>query len=221
MTLELPEGVRRGQVYDVVVQQVSGRPRAVLGAFQFTIPVSTKQLLLEPEIRKLSVLRHIALAIPAEDPWRLVFGRYVDGIADRVTGFGGNPDRIAPSPDGTGRDPVAERCARIGWLVAALLAPLVVVAGWHPVATYIPELLVLVALIAVAYVWYTQCAPSLRRWIVSGVVGLAFGSGILVVLWFLGFAAAFGPTVLVVALVALSVLVLLGLYERAFTLEGA
>jgi hypothetical protein len=107
MTLELPEGIVRGQVFNPVVHQVSGQPRAILGAFQFTIPVGDKADLLELETRKLSVLRHIARAIPIEEPWNAVFVRYLDQIADRVRAFGGDPDAVAPSPDGTGRDGAA------------------------------------------------------------------------------------------------------------------
>jgi hypothetical protein len=100
LTLELPDFVRRQQSFQVVVRQVSGRPRAVIGSFQLSIPVSDKSVLLRPEIRKLAVLRHIFQAIPADDPWSPVFVRYLDQIADRVRGFGGNPDEVPPSPDG-------------------------------------------------------------------------------------------------------------------------
>jgi hypothetical protein len=112
LTLELPEGVRRGQLFKVVVHQVSGRPRHILGTVQLNIPVSDKSVLLEPEIRHLSVLRHIALSIPQEDPWRSVFARYLDQIAGRVRGFGGDPDRVPPSSDGGdggGRDTTPKR----------------------------------------------------------------------------------------------------------------
>jgi hypothetical protein len=34
-----------------------------------------------------------------------VFRRYVGQIEDRVEGLGGHPERVAPSPDGTGSRP--------------------------------------------------------------------------------------------------------------------
>ena len=119
-TLELPEGVKRDQRFNLFFHQISGRPRSILGTFQMTIPVSTKSELLDPEIRKLSVLRHIALSIPPEDQWHAVFTRYLDQIADRVRGFGGDPDRVAPSRPAqvTTRRLTAERvdgCLLVSW----------------------------------------------------------------------------------------------------------
>nr|MDP9120443.1 LodA/GoxA family CTQ-dependent oxidase [Acidobacteriota bacterium] len=92
LTLELPEGVRREQVFRLVVHQMTGRPRRLLGAFQITIPVSDKRVMLDREVRKLSVLRHIAAGIEIDDPWHPIFVRYLDQIAGRVRGFGGDPD---------------------------------------------------------------------------------------------------------------------------------
>src|SRR5439155_8331897 len=79
--------------------------RRVLGAFQITIPVSTKAGLLDREERLLSVLRWIAEAIPSDNRWYPVFVRYLGQVGDRVTGLGGDPDQIVASPDGTGRLP--------------------------------------------------------------------------------------------------------------------
>ena len=76
------------------------RWRRVLGSFRLTIPVETKQELLAPEERLLSVLRWIEHAIPAGDRWHLVFRRYVDQTARRVSDMGGNPDLVKAHPDG-------------------------------------------------------------------------------------------------------------------------
>jgi hypothetical protein len=65
--------------------------------------VNTAAQLLPAETRKLSVLRHIANAIPASDRWHAVFERYLEQIADRVRGFGGDPDAVGPSPTGEGK----------------------------------------------------------------------------------------------------------------------
>jgi hypothetical protein len=100
MTLELPTSVRYGEVYTVSVHQVSGVTRGIVGAFQLTIPIRKAELMLRDEIRKLAVLRHIALAIPPGDRWSPVFVRYLAQIAARVRGLGGDPSRVKPSPDG-------------------------------------------------------------------------------------------------------------------------
>jgi hypothetical protein len=75
----------------------------VLGAFQLTIPVRAKEVLLLREERELSVLRWIAEAIPRRNRWHPVFHRYLSQIAGRVTAFGGDPTEILPSPTGEGR----------------------------------------------------------------------------------------------------------------------
>ena len=133
LSVDLPDRLRRGDVYTVVVRQVTnafgtlppppppppqiearrslaavGVPveiewRQVLGAFQLTIPVKTKDVLLVTEERDLSVLRWIAEAIPHHNRWYLVFRRYLELIAGRVKAFGGDPSQILPSPTGDGR----------------------------------------------------------------------------------------------------------------------
>ena len=76
--------------------------RKVLGAFQLTIPVHTKELLLDEEERTLSVLRWIAPAIPTANRGYRIFERYLSDIDGRVSGFGGDPTVITPSPTGSG-----------------------------------------------------------------------------------------------------------------------
>jgi hypothetical protein len=78
------------------------RWRRVVGSYQLTIPVRTKEVIVGAESRLLSVLRWILEAVPAGDRWYPVFSRYVSLIGDRVGGLGGNPDGIKPSPDGSG-----------------------------------------------------------------------------------------------------------------------
>jgi murein tripeptide amidase MpaA len=76
--------------------------RRVLGAFQITIPVKTKEILLEPEERLLSVLRYIFQGIPQHNRWYPVFQRYLQQIAGRVIDLGGDPGKILPSSTGDG-----------------------------------------------------------------------------------------------------------------------
>lgn len=77
--------------------------RRVLGAFQLTIPVKTKRVLLEREERLLSVFRWIAEAIPLSNRWHPVFVRFLEQLGQRVTAFGGDPTLILPSPTGEGK----------------------------------------------------------------------------------------------------------------------
>jgi hypothetical protein len=100
MSLTLPPGVRTGQLYRLSVEQYSGFTRKTLGAFQMTIPVRTDPEILPKEIRKLSVLRYIQQTIPVGNRWHSIFVRYLDQIAARVRGLGGDPNIVKPSPDG-------------------------------------------------------------------------------------------------------------------------
>ncbi len=134
LSVDLPDHLRRGNTYTVVVRQVTnafGRAvpppppppqiaarrraktaaavfpaeiewRRILGAFQLTIPVYTRESLLLREERDLSVLRWIAEAIPHHSRWYPVFLRYLELIAGRVRAFGGDPTHILPSPTGDG-----------------------------------------------------------------------------------------------------------------------
>jgi hypothetical protein len=218
-TLELPAGVRRGQWFHVTVHQISGPRRAVLGAFEIDVPVLGAAELLRPEIRQLSVLRHIARSLAVDDPWHAVFARYVSQSAARVRAFGGDPDGVAPSPDGSGRDEAAERCARRGWWVAALLALLVVVAGLHPLPGYVAELATAAGLAAVAVAW-AGCAPGRCRVLLAVLLGLGDGAGVLAALVLAGVAGAPGITVLAAAALAAGVVAAAGALAGCFRLSG-
>jgi len=100
MSLTLSPGVRTGQVYRLSVEQYSGVTRKTRGAFQMTIPVRTDPEILPKEIRKLSVLRYIQQSVPAGSRWYSIFVRYLDQIAGRIRGLGGDPGTVKPSPDG-------------------------------------------------------------------------------------------------------------------------
>ena len=150
LTIDLPDTVKKGQVYNIAVRQITSAAgagrigvnrdggnqpgktqparrrtaaaqaepaaqegtfatkggfidifwRRVLGKFQLTIPVSTKQELLAPEERRLSILRWIEKSIPAENRWYKPFGRYVDQTGERVRFMGGDPDKVKADPNG-------------------------------------------------------------------------------------------------------------------------
>jgi hypothetical protein len=92
LTITLPPSVKTGTTYRVSAHQISGVHRRVIGSFDMMIPVSQGHLLLPGAHRDLTVLREIGATIPAGDRWSPVFSRYLDVLADRVRGFGGNPD---------------------------------------------------------------------------------------------------------------------------------
>ncbi len=130
LSVQLPDTIHKGEQYTVIVRQLSDtfalppvvigirgeerdaatreqavnviRWRRVVGSYQLTIPVRTKEVIVDAESRLLSVLRWILDAVPAGDRWQPVFSRYVSLIGDRVGGLGGDPDHIKPSPDGAG-----------------------------------------------------------------------------------------------------------------------
>jgi hypothetical protein len=76
--------------------------RRIVGAFQLTIPVQTRQELLVREERLLSLLLWIAEAIPKNNRWEPVFVRYLEYVRGRVRGLGGDPGGITPSGSGDG-----------------------------------------------------------------------------------------------------------------------
>ncbi len=121
LTVDVPRSLRKGQVFNVLIRQATSaeaKPRDVgvtiqaavapklltwrriIGMFDLTIPVTTKQDLLAPEERLLAILRWIQLAIPSTSRWFPVFNRYLGQVAGRVAGFGGDPTKIIPSPTG-------------------------------------------------------------------------------------------------------------------------
>jgi hypothetical protein len=72
----------------------------VAGAFTFTINISTQQKLLLPEERLLAVLRWMLSVTPPNKRFYPVLKRYIGDVVGRVAGWGGNPEKIEPSPTG-------------------------------------------------------------------------------------------------------------------------
>lgn len=192
ISLQLPPDVKSGQVYSVTVQQFAGPPRRIIGAFQITIPVSTGARLLAKEIHNLSVLRHIGLSIPPTNRWHPIFVRYLEEIADRVRGLGFDPDAVAPSPGGDGGgilptpggagEPSNTVCdCRIHWILAAVIAPILVLMGVAPIGVSAPlAALGVVVLLAVACYWRWRCRPTACDLIAAvlsgfGVAGMVLG----------------------------------------------
>ena len=122
----MPDNVKYGQLFKVVVRQITDATnrlqkaanpdrlsaigttmqhefkwRRIIGSYQITIPVSSKEFMLKPEMIKLSVLKWILKSIPEGNRWFPVFNRYVKQISDRVSALGGDPTRVAASPSGS------------------------------------------------------------------------------------------------------------------------
>jgi hypothetical protein len=72
----------------------------VVGAFAFSINISTKDELLLSEERLLAVLRWMLTQTPTSRRFYPVLQRYIGIVVGRVSGFGGDPGKIGPSPVG-------------------------------------------------------------------------------------------------------------------------
>ena len=59
LTVVLPTGITVGQTYRVIAHQLSGRHRRIEGTFELFIPVATTAVIIDRDVRRLSVLRHI------------------------------------------------------------------------------------------------------------------------------------------------------------------
>src|SRR5215472_3308031 len=74
--------------------------RYVTGAFRVKIPVSKAPAILPQERDTLAIFKWRLLQTSPTSRWHPVLQRYVDLVAARVAGLGGDPGAIAPSPDG-------------------------------------------------------------------------------------------------------------------------
>ncbi|MGL5816777.1 MAG: galactose oxidase-like domain-containing protein [Phycicoccus sp.] len=101
--IELPDTVRSGERYRVSLHQVDGRTRRIIGSVELEIPVSKAALLLDREVRTLSLMRHIGSTIPTTSRWYPIFQRYLGFLGERVDGLGGDAVSVHPNPDGSGR----------------------------------------------------------------------------------------------------------------------
>jgi hypothetical protein len=216
LSLSLPEGVTKGVRFRVLVQQYSGVTGRIVGAFELLIPVSTADIMLPVEIRTLSVLRHIAEAIPVGDRWFPVFNRYLAEIEDRVDGLGGDPDDVEPSPDGTGKRPREQDCDpwKLRWVVPAVVAALAVLVGTVDTDVAAPLAAAgAVLLLGALCGWIARCRPTACDVITSLLLGLAIAAGVLGLIRLLGedgdrLADTFGVVGIAVAALMIAALLL-------------
>jgi len=71
--------------------------RYIVGSFQVKIPVSTGPAMRPAEETTLAILKARLEGWPKASPWYPVLLRYVDLIAGRLRGIGGDPDDVPPS----------------------------------------------------------------------------------------------------------------------------
>ncbi len=198
LTIDLPEGIKKGEVFTVVVRQVTGVRqqhdlrlkireelvdwRHIVGSFQLTIPVRDKTDILPAQQRLLSNLRWIERAIPAENRWVPVFGKYVAQVADRVDALGGDSSKVAPSAAGQWQQ--AYRTCRLLSLISELLiAALVVGSGTQTGGVVVLGGIPLVALLSgTVYIWSKRCRPTNCQLLRALLVGLGIGAIILALL---------------------------------------
>lgn len=103
VSVQLPPNIKTGQKFSIVLRQVSGGTKRVLGATQFDIRVKTEAQILPRLTRNLSVLKYIAQRIPTDNRWYPVFSRYLEELGDRVRSMGVDPNGIAPTTTGSGK----------------------------------------------------------------------------------------------------------------------
>ena len=138
LSMNLPATVSRGELYTVVVRQItnkarardrgtglahanmaavaSARERQVLGSFQVSLPVKAAKGVLLPAERLLAVLLWFQEAIAPTSRWHPVFIRYLHQLKNMIAGHGGDPGRIMPSPTGfvPGEPPVGHQFEATG-----------------------------------------------------------------------------------------------------------
>jgi len=120
LTVDLPIGVRAGQVFKIVVRRISTKTvsleniasvgrlssrksrglRYVTGAFQIEIPVTRESVMLHPEENTLAILKWRLQNMSPVYRWYPVLKRYIDYVSGRVDGSGGIANAIPPSPLG-------------------------------------------------------------------------------------------------------------------------
>lgn len=153
LSVRLPDSVVSGQRFRISIHQVDGRTHRILGSVEFSIPVTKAALIIDREVRNLSILKHIALTIPSTNRWYPIFQRYLGFLGERVDALGGDSSTIHPNPDGSGRpprEPGADQ-ADIDRLVAAIKACCARYA-WAPLAIVVLLAIIAILLLAVVLV---------------------------------------------------------------------
>jgi hypothetical protein len=84
LSARLPRSARRGGRHHVVVHQVVGPQRRIVGSAQLSVLVGEARALIDDEKRRLGVWRDIVASVPTDDPWRAALERRQAVLAARV-----------------------------------------------------------------------------------------------------------------------------------------
>ncbi len=170
LSVKLPDAIVSGQEFRISIHQVDGATRRVTGAFQINIPVTKAELILDREIRNLSLMKHIATTIPSTNRWYPIFLRYLHGLSLRVNALGGDSKNVHGNPDGSGhpylppaRVPVVKACHE-GWMTSLVLALTILLVGLSPSRT-IAAVVGVVGIILLAAIigwWTRRCCGRIR-----------------------------------------------------------
>lgn len=213
LTIELPAGIKKGQTFSITMHQYSGVSHQVLGSFQLMIPVRTESLISSSTTRTLSVMRHIAEAIPSTDHWFPIFVRHLDFLSTRVAALGGD-ERVEPSPNGDGKRPVDEGelpgrciCPRDYLVIPLLVAALTFALAVIPAPAVVPiGALGIVLVAATGWWWRQRCDIGRCEIVLSLLLGLAAGGALVSLLLLGGFISSLAVALLVGVSVAIGVL---------------
>jgi hypothetical protein len=127
ITVDLPQNIVAGSEFTAVVRRLTTKQatieappppvpqvrnlarsstpttnwRSVAGSFAITIPVATPSLLLPAEYDVLAIFKWRLGLMQTTNRWYPVLQRYIAYVQGRISGMGGNPIMIQPSPYGT------------------------------------------------------------------------------------------------------------------------
>ena len=170
LSIKLPDTVVDGQEFRATVHQVNGVTRQIIGSCEFQINVSKAELIVDEEIRTLSVFKHILSTIPLDNRWYPLIKRYVHHLGDKVDALGGDSDSVHGNPDGTGRPYTPPgvgtdggKVCTSGWIASLVFAITLVLAGVADRALAAVALAIgIVLLVVMIALWVRQCCG--RNW---------------------------------------------------------
>jgi hypothetical protein len=234
ITLDLPPGIREGQVFRIVVHQVVDRPKAapppratrefiaaanaasaaskaryIIGAFQFSVEVKKARDLVRADERKLTALKRVLATVPVENRWYPVLKRNLDQMLARFTAVGGDPATILGAP------PDGAKCRTWSALCAGILAAFVVLIGALSGPPRIVAGVVAALLFGLATgFWLNKCKPGFCSILKMLLLGAATGGGLLALLGLLG--VAVHPGIVLVVAILVAVLALIAAWKKCW-----
>ena len=216
LSIELPEGVKHGQKFTVRAHQVSGVPRRIIGAFELRVLVRHQNLLLEPEQRRLSLLRWIYEQMPAADRWRPVYDRYLGVIADRVDAFGGDSSTVLPSPYEDGSPEKYKKPLLLCWSLPLFVAILIALFAILPLSVMPPVAAAAVVILIALWVWQARCRLTMCERLLGLLFGLIIGTAVAAIAALLGLATSW--VILAVAAILTGIVAAIAVLRRCLCL---